>query len=287
MDEIRTLFPADFPAQLSEIADPPKKLYLRGTLPPPEYKWLCVVGSRSFSPYAKEATQKLIAGLRGAPIAIVSGLALGIDAIAHSAALAAGLPTIAVPGSGLAWKNLYPRMNEPLARTIVESGGALLSEFEPEFSATTWSFPQRNRIMAGLSHATLIIEAGEKSGTVITARLAYEYNRDVLVVPHSIFSQHAAGSHRLLRQGAAPATCAEDILGTLNLQPTTDDPQQKNHEHLSEQEKKVVELLMNGAQEKDAVLAALNIPIRDANILLSAMEMNGIIKEELGTIVLA
>lgn len=212
---LRQLDGADWPPLLTEINDPPKSLWVQGELPPYEWKWLAVVGSRALSRYGQEACEKLIAGLAGYPIVIVSGLALGADACAHRAALAAGLPTVAVPGSGLDPSVLYPRTNTPLAREIIASGGALLSEFEPKFRATTWSFPQRNRIMAGLSHATFVIEAGIKSGTLITSRLATEYNRDVFALPGSIFSTHSEGPHMLIRLGATPITKSEDILEAL------------------------------------------------------------------------
>ena len=145
----------EFPKLLKEINDPPKRLYVEGTLPADDAKWLCVVGSRKFSNYGKEVCEELIAGLVGQPVIIVSGLALGIDAIAHNAALNAGLKTIAVPGSGLDPKVLYPKSHFQLARKILEAGGALISEFEPDMVATPYTFPQRNRIMAGLCHATL------------------------------------------------------------------------------------------------------------------------------------
>src|SRR3989344_646430 len=141
---MKMLATSEFPRRLREITDPPKKLYLEGALPPEDYKWLAVVGSRRFSSYGKEATEMLITGLAGYPIVIVSGLALGIDAIAHKAALQKKLKTVAIPGSGLDRKVLYPSTNKRLAEDILASGGALLSEFEPAFQATAWSFPQRN-----------------------------------------------------------------------------------------------------------------------------------------------
>ena len=170
-------------APLLEIPEPPKQLYIEGTLPPPNTVLLAVVGSRKYSSYGREACEELIAGLAGSPISIVSGLAIGMDTIAHKAALGAGLHTIAFPGSGLDRKVLHPRSNIHLAGQIVKSGGALVSEYEPTFPAAVYTFPRRNRIMAGLVKAVLVIEAGEKSGTRITARLATEYNREVLAVP--------------------------------------------------------------------------------------------------------
>src|SRR3989344_5703207 len=170
-DELKSLSPQEFPPLLREISDPPKQLYLRGEMPSFEKKWLAVVGSRAMTTYGKQACKYLLEGLRGYPIVIVSGLAYGVDAEAHKAALDAGLTTVAVPGSGLDWDVLYPRANVGLAREILKAGGALLSEFKPEQKAADYTFPQRNRIMAGLSHATLVIEAKEKSGSLITAKL--------------------------------------------------------------------------------------------------------------------
>lgn len=209
---IQRLPTTSFPPLLREMPDPPHTLYIRGILPSPDtYIYLSVVGSRNCSIYGKEVCEYLIGGLANYPIAIVSGLAYGIDTIAHHAALTARLPTIAIPGSGLSWNTLYPKANHPLARSIIEHGGALLSEYRPDFHATRWSFPQRNRLMAGIARATLLIEAGEKSGTLITARLASEYDRDVYVVPGSIFSPTHSGIHQFLKLGATPITSPEDI----------------------------------------------------------------------------
>src|SRR4051812_17012803 len=202
MDELTLLSAEQFPRLLNEIPDRPKRLFVRGELPSDEYKFLAVVGSRACTPYGRQAVTHLIDGLRGYPIVIVSGLAYGADAEAHKAALKAGLPTVGVPGSGLDWDVLYPRANVGLAKEILKAGGALLSEFKPDMKAADYTFPQRNRIMAGLCKATLIIEAKEKSGSLITARLAADFNRDVLVVPGQIFSAESKGTHQFLRLGA-------------------------------------------------------------------------------------
>ncbi|HJL55739.1 MAG TPA: DNA-processing protein DprA, partial [Candidatus Paceibacterota bacterium] len=257
-----------FPQLLQEINDPPKKLHVKGKLPEDDMKFLCVVGSRKYSPYGKEACKTLIEGLRGYDVVIVSGLALGIDGIAHEAALDAGLTTIAVPGSGLGDDVLYPSTHKNLAKRILDAGGALISEFEENFRATSYSFPQRNRIMAGMSHATLIIEAEEKSGTLITSKFATEYNRDVLTVPASIFSDNSYGPHMLLRLGATPVTSSEDILEAFGLK--ADVGQQKlKLEDLSSDEKKVVEILKNPVS-RDELVARLGLPIQKANVTLSA-----------------
>src|SRR3989338_6479284 len=163
--EIRDLPKKDFTPLLLEINDPPKSLRIIGKLPKTE-KYLCVVGSRKYSEYGKNVCEKLIEGLRGYSITIVSGLALGMDAIAHRAALKAGLPVVGVPGSGLDEKVLYPVTNRNIAKEIVASGGALISEFPDDYRPHLYSFGQRNRIMAGMSHATLIVEAELRSGTL-------------------------------------------------------------------------------------------------------------------------
>ncbi|MEK7134196.1 MAG: DNA-processing protein DprA [Patescibacteria group bacterium] len=281
MDDIQTLSSSQFPPLLTEINDSPAKLYIRGALPPEDHVLLAVVGSRRYSNYGKEACEHLIAGLAGYPISIISGLALGIDALAHRAALKAGLHTIAIPGSGLSDDALYPASNRGLARDILSAGGALLSEFEPDFRATQWSFPQRNRIMAGLSQAVLIIEASEKSGTLITARLALDYNRDVIVVPGSIFSDTSRGALKLLKDGANAVMHPRDILSILGF--SVDAVPSQENLLLSSEEERVL-LALAEPLSRDDLIRTLGIPIRDANIILSAMELRGLIKESLGLV---
>ena len=281
-DEIRLLEKEEWPAFLHEITDPPSKLFVRGVVPPSGTHFLSVVGSRKYSPYAKSVCERLIAGLSGYPISIVSGLALGIDGIAHEAALAAGLHTIAVPGSGLSDTVLYPRAHLPLARRIIQSGGALISEFEHEFKATDWSFPQRNRVMAGMSHAVLIIEAGEKSGTLITARLGMEYGRRVLVVPSPLFTPYGKGSNALLRVGAELITSSSDILEALGIEEAVHN-EKVMPLNISDDEKKILEVL-NEPLQKDQIIARADMPARAVLVLLSTLEIKGIITERLGKI---
>ncbi len=285
--EIKKLPKNQFPKALIEIPQPPKDLWIMGEMPPENLVYLCIVGSRKFTSYGREACEKIIAGLKGYPIVVVSGLAMGIDAIAHKKALAVGLKTLVFPGSGLSPLAMYPKTNVRLAEEVVDSGGCLISEFEPNFKATLWSFPMRNRLMAGISKATLIIEAGEKSGTTITARLATEYNRDLLVVPGSIFSPNSAGTNRLLRQGATPVTCAEDVLEALGFeQKNTEEKQAKLFADLSPEEKMVVNLLLEPIP-RDELIRAMKMSTPTANALLSVMEIKELIKEEMGEIRLA
>ncbi len=284
MDELTLLRPDDFPSLLSEIADPPTQLYIRGEMPSPEKKWLAVVGSRACTPYGRQVVRHLIGGLRGQPVVIVSGLAYGIDTEAHKAALDAGLTTVAVPGSGLDWKTLYPKANVGLAREILAKGGALLSEFEPTMQARDFMFAQRNRIMVGLSHATLVVEAKERSGSLITARLATEYNRDLLCVPGSIFSPESVGTHQFLRLGATAVTSASDILQALGVE-KKEGPQSlaELRTDLSPEEMRVMEIIAT-PRSRDDLLSELDVNITEANILLSTMEIKGLIIEELGVI---
>ena len=214
---VRQLSKDAYPKELLEIPSPPDSLYIRGTWPLPDTIRLAVVGSRELSAYGKEACHLLIKGLSGHPISIVSGLALGTDTEAHEAALEAGLHTIAVPGSGLADTVIYPKTNQPLAERILKAGGTLLSEHEENHSARKEDFPSRNRIMVGLSKAVLIIEAAPQSGTLITARLTHEYNRELLCVPHRITDPHGYGGHLFMTLGATPIRTSEDILLALNI----------------------------------------------------------------------
>lgn len=275
---IETIPSSAFPRILTEIDDPPKTLYLRGVMPPAEYKWLCVVGSRKFSNYGRDVATELIHGLRGYPVVIVSGLALGMDGIAHRAALDAELPTIAVPGSGLHDSVLYPATHYPLAQEILRKGGALLSEFEPKWKPRPESFPQRNRIMAGLSHAVFVIEAESRSGTLITSRLAAEYNRDVLTVPHPISSATGEGPHMLMRLGAVPIRTSTEILEALGI-----DADERTTKQVSANtvEGKVLELLREPIQ-KDLLIQALGLSTREANVLISTMELKGLVRETAG-----
>ncbi|HEY9585382.1 MAG TPA: DNA-processing protein DprA [Candidatus Paceibacterota bacterium] len=276
--QLRKLEKEEFPPQLLEIPQPPKKLWIAGELPSPETVLLTVVGSRKYTSYGKETCEGIIGGLRGYDIAVVSGLALGIDTIAHESAMRARLRTISVPGSGLDPSVLYPRSNLQLARRILEAGGALLSEFAPDFHATDWSFPQRNRIMAGLAKATLLIEAGEKSGTLITARLAADYNREVLVVPGSIFSPASRGTHQFLKLGATPITSSEDVLRALGFAPEEVLSQEIDLSGLPERERAVMEFLSE-PRDRDQIIEAIEISASDANILLMKMEIAGLIAE--------
>ena len=172
--DLKTLEGDAIPHSLLEIPQPPKKLYIAGNLPPEGTVYLAVVGSRKATTYGKDVVRKLIHGLRGHPIAIVSGLAVGIDYLSHEAALQAGLYAVAFPGSGISPEVFFPPSSLKLAEKIIEEGGCVISEYESNMKAQYYTFPARNRLVAGISKAALIIEAKEKSGTLITARMELE-----------------------------------------------------------------------------------------------------------------
>ena len=273
-----------FPKALLEIPQPPENLWIMGELPKENLTYLCVVGSRKFTSYGREACEKIIDGLRGCPVAIVSGFAMGIDTIAHKKAMQVGLKTLVFPGSGLSAEAMYPKTNVRLMEEVVNNGGCLISEFEPDFKATQWSFPMRNRLMAGISKAVLIIEGEEKSGTMITARLTTEYNRDLLVVPGSIFSPSSKGTNKLIKAGATPVTSAEDVLEALGFEVASKKEKQESlFKDLSPEEKRVVALLRE-PMTKDDLIREMKMPTPEANAILSVMEIKELIKEELGEI---
>ncbi len=275
--------------KLNEIADPPKQIYYRGTFPGEQYKFLAVVGSRSVTNYGKDALKFLIEGLAGFNVCIISGLAMGIDSEAHKQALKNNLPTISVPGSGISPEILYPKLNQQLAEDILLSGGLLMNEFEPDFKSTLWSFPARNRVMAAISDAVLIVEAGEKSGTLITARLAMEYNKDVMCVPGQIFSKNSYGTNHLISEGAKIVTKPEDILEELKIKiPDTKLVLSKRisleNLNLSEQEKLVLENLSNEEKTKEKISTETGLEISDLLMALTLLEMKNLIKETAGSV---
>jgi DNA processing protein len=284
---IRKIFKKEYPEQLLQLSRLPDEMDIVGSMPSYDNKFLCVVGSREHTSYGAEVCASLIKGLQGYPIVIVSGLAIGMDSLAHESALEAGLKTLAFPGSGLSLSILYPATRRRLAARIVESGGAVVSPFELEQAGTFWTFPNRNRLMAGISHATLILEAENESGTLITAKAALEFGRELLVVPGSIFSEYSFGSHKLLKDGAAsPARNSADILQALGFIEDADEDTEKiavgrNIEELelSQEQKNIYRALLKGGLSSSDLIDAIHIPISSLNIALSELELKGLIKE--------
>lgn len=285
---IRELERAEWPKQLLEIPQLPERLWIRGTMPPVGTKLLTVVGSRAMTRYGQEACEKLIHGLAGYPVSIVSGLALGVDACAHKSALAAGLHTIAIPGSGLDDSVISPRSNVGLAKEILKSGGALISEQEPMHKPWLKEFPSRNRLMVGMSDAVLIIEAGQKSGTLITARLASEYNRELLCIPHRIGDSHAFGPHLFIRLGATLVTEPLHILEALKIPPReaasrigTSEGTYALPTDLEDAELEIWGMLEE-PKTRDEILRMSKQSPGEVLTGLVALELRGLIKEEFG-----
>jgi len=213
--DLITLESPNYPPLLRQIFDPPFLLYTQGEIrdwPTP----LAVVGSRNYSPYGRRAVTDLVTELAQAGLTIVSGLALGIDSLAHEAALQAGGLTVAVLGSGLG--QIYPSSHRQLAEDILSNGGALISEYSPNAMPMKFFFPQRNRIIAGLSLGVLVVEGGLLSGSLITAQRALESNREIMAVPGDIYRETSAGANSLIQRGAKMVTQAADVLEVFNLQ---------------------------------------------------------------------
>lgn len=273
---------AEWPELLKEMNDPPKRLYCLGMPPPQKAAYLTVIGSRTPTDYGRDCVHKLIAGLAGYPIIIVSGLAIGIDGLAHEAALEAGLRTISFPGSGLNRNAIYPSQHRALADRIISAGGCLLSEFKHEQGGTLWSFPQRNRLMAGISQATLIIEGRLKSGSLITTKQAFDYNRSVLALPGSIDNPLSAGPNMLLHTPSAMAvTCSDDILKELGFEPRDPNGTVISPERLAALDplsRKIFDSVALGPQNKDNLARGLSLPMMEVNALVSLLEVDGLVK---------
>jgi DNA processing protein len=206
---------SQYPDILREISKPPQRLFMRGELP--AGIMVAIVGSRRPTKYGEDMTRRLAGELAAAGIAIVSGLAIGIDAIAHSAALEAGGCTVAVLGNGI--DHIYPTRNHRLGERILDRGGAIISEHGPGTPALPHHFPMRNRIIAGMTRGVIVAEAAEASGSLITANLALDYNRVVMAVPGNVGNLTAAGPNHLLRRGAVLITESGDVLAALGLDP--------------------------------------------------------------------
>ena len=230
-----------FPPPLREIPHAPLLLYGRGAKPDTSRLMIGVVGTRRPTAYGKEVTEVITRELAHAGMTVVSGLAIGIDTIAHKTTLDQQGITIAVVGSGMSPRRLFPSQNIALADRIVASNGTVLSEYAPETPAAREYFPLRNRIISGLSRGVLVIEARERSGALITAQIALEQNRDVFAVPGSIFSLTSAGTNRLIQQGAKPIMNAQDICEDWGIE-TVNKTAASTH-HLDNNAQMVVKLL--------------------------------------------
>ncbi len=271
-----TLKSLDYPRLLKESANPPYIIYMKGDIsiledPAP---LVSIVGSRKFTSYGAQATETLARDLANAGMTVVSGMALGIDTFAHRGALSAGGKTIAVLGNSLDDKNIYPRNNFNLSRDILENG-LLLSEYPLETSAGPLTFPARNRIIAGLSLGTVVVEAGETSGALITAEMALEYNREVFAVPGPIFSAQSVGTNNLLRKGAKLVTGIKDILEELNLKSETGLAPAQPKIPASKEEEALLNVLSSEPLHIDNIAKISKLGTATSASTLSLMEIKG------------
>ncbi len=274
--QLLTVADAHYPALLAQIPAPPPLLYVRGSISSADNWGVAIVGTRAPSSYGKEATRYFATDLASSGVTIVSGLALGIDAIAHTAALDAGGRTIAVLGCGVDVP--YPERNQRLAQRIIEQG-ALVSEYPLGMKPMPSNFPPRNRIISGLSLGTLVIEAGLKSGALITVDFALEQGRDVFAVPGSIFNKTSEGTNRLIRNGAGLVTHASDLLEALNLGVAS--AQQEIRAELPDDptEAALLELISYEPQHADLLGRAANLPAPIVAATLALLELKGYIRQ--------
>jgi DNA processing protein len=282
-------------SRLLELHDVPKEIHIKGALPNitiDEYgratpRILTVVGSRKYSTYGRQALEMLLTSLSGQDVVIISGLALGIDSLAHKSALTNNLLTISVPGSGLDEKVLYPNSHRNLAQEIIDQGGALISELPNNAQAAPWTFPMRNRVMAALSDAVLFIEAEEKSGTLITARQALELGRDIGAVPGDIFSPTSYGTNMLIREGAYAITSPDNLFDLLHLSKKSEEERTKSEDDTEKKYSSYEKIILENLREprdKDTLFALTQLSFEDFIAAFSSLELNGHVEETFGEV---
>lgn len=269
---------SDYPKILKEIHNAPKQLFVRGNLPKDHNLNFAIVGTRAASEYGRALAFKIAKELAELGFNIVSGLALGIDTEAHLGALEGNGKTTAVIGSAIDDNSIYPSANFKLAKKIISSGGAVISEYEPGTKSEIWFFPERNRIISGLSRGVLVVEAPEKSGALITARLALEQNRDVFAIPGSIFSKNSIGANILIKNGAKMVTSVDDILEELNLTDLKTEKKFNKKENLTEEEKIIFNIVEKEPTHIDKICKVSKMTASQALSAVSMLEIKGMIK---------
>lgn len=276
--KVITIKDKSYPKLLRELYDAPALLYYRGILDSINDFSIAVVGARKVSSYGKQITPFICRELARQGAVIVSGLALGIDTLAHNSALEEKKKTFAVLGSGIDEKSIYPSINRDLAKQIIENGGAIISELPIGSPPFKHHFPQRNRIISGLSVGTLVIEAGEISGALITAKTALDQNREVFAVPGNILSLQSRGANDLIKKGAHPVCSAADILEILDFKRVMQANDNKKIIPDSKEEDSILNILSNEPMHIDFIVknTKLDISVINSNLLL--MEMKGKVK---------
>ena len=262
----------EYPESLREIHSPPLVLYVWGDLQPQDRWSAAIVGTRRATPYGKAVARELAAGLASSGLTVVSGMARGIDGIAHQAAIDAGGRTLAVLGSGL--DHIYPPEHRKLAKSIAVSG-AVLSDYPLGTRPEGTNFPPRNRIIAGLTLATIVVQAGASSGALITANFALEEGRDVFAVPGRIYDRGSQGTNRLIKAGAFPVTSADDVLEALNLDVVAGEAPPEPNLPEDESERRVLKALSRDPIHIDELQVRCEMPIAEITACLSMLELRG------------
>lgn len=266
----------DYPRRLKEIDQPPPVLYVRGTISQQDEWAVAIVGTRKVTAYGQQVAEDVAAFLARNGVTVVSGLARGVDSVAHHAALNAGGRTIAVLGSGVDY--VYPSENRALAEDLTERG-ALLSSYAPGTPPESSNFPPRNRIISGLSIAVVVVEAGQKSGALITASFAVEQGREVFAVPGNIFAPQSKGANRLVRKGAHPLLSPEDLLEALNLTMITEHQSARTVLPADATEAALFSVLGHEPMHVDEIGAKVDLPIDQVSAALALMELKGIVRQ--------
>jgi DNA processing protein len=265
-----------YPKRLKEIDQPPPVLYMRGEMRPDDFWSVAVVGTRRVSAYGRQVADELAMFLANSGVTIISGLARGVDAIAHQAALKAGGRTIAVLGCGV--DRIYPPEHIQLAEKMIASG-AIMSDYAPGTPPDASNFPPRNRIISGLSMATVVVEAGETSGALITAQFAIDQGREVFAVPGNILAPQSKGTNRLIAEGAHPLLSAQDLLDVLDLRRVTEQREVQKILPGNETEEKLLRVLTHEPMHMDDIRNQTGLPIERVSATLVMMELKGLVRQ--------
>jgi DNA processing protein len=267
----------EYPQRLKEVAGAPPVLYVLGEITPQDAWAVGIVGTRRATHYGKEATERTVTGLVQAGVSVVSGMARGIDTVAHKVALEAGGRTLAVLGSGL--DVIYPPENRNLARQMVDEGlGAIITEYPLGTQPDAVNFPPRNRIISGLSLGVLVVEAAEKSGALITVEFALDQGRDVFAVPGPVTSRLSEGTNNLIKKGAKCVTCAADILEELDLNMVTEHVEAVRALPADPTERMLLEHLQDNTRHIDELTNLTSLPASTVSAVLTMMELKGLVK---------
>jgi DNA processing protein len=273
---VLTWLDESYPERLKEIEQPPPVLYLRGELIPEDSWAVAIVGTRRVTPYGRQVTEEVASFLAANGITVVSGLARGVDAIAHSAALRAGGRTLAVLGSGV--DRIYPPENRAMAEQIFEHG-AVLSDYAPGTPPESSNFPPRNRIISGLSMAVVVVEAGETSGALITAEFAAEQGREIFAVPGNILAPQSKGTNKLIQQGALPLLSVNDIMEALNLTRVGQHKAARKALPADEVEAKLLTAIGDEPLHVDEIRNQTGLPVEKVSATLVMMELKGMVRQ--------